>query len=339
MAYISQTIVFILAILGILSKSTKTDDAGKPILSKFGVPILTRAGKVVVTLLTLSFVLSVYTTWVTSKAEKRKNEELRQSFRKLEEQNTTLQQELNRAAHPIGTFLISFAAVVSMQDPALVSYSQRLKDDIQQFVDLKYEKPPLDTHRRFDVLDFFVEIGKRSSLLPRVRDENTAFNLLNGVTVTIFIYKNPHTAEELESTNYTPDYKLSVSTVIVPVEDGASEEQVEKMKMYYNVDSGTVSIAAFDVPIRDNAIYRNDRINSLLDLIGCQAVVLLTPFKRPSDLLGSEFNKIFRQIRLNLFNVKVSGRQLGCDAPKRHENQGDTEFPFYTCIVGSRQGG
>jgi hypothetical protein len=337
MAYISQTIVFILAILGTLSKSTKTDDTGKPIPSKFGLPILTTAGKVVVTLLALSFVLSIYTTWVRSSAEKHKNEELRQSFKKLEEQNTTLQQQLNKATQPIGKFFISFAAIVPMQDPPLASYSRRLKDDIQRFVNLEYEKSPLDTHWKSEVLDSFVEIGKRSSMLPRERDENTAFNLLNGVKLTIFIYKNPHSAEDLESENYTPDYKLSVSTSIVLVEDAAGDEQVDKMKMYYNVDVGTVNIAAFDVPISENAIYRNDRINSLVDLVGCQAVVLLTPLRRPSDLLDSDFDKIFRQIRLTYFKVNVAGRQLSCNEPKRHENQGTNEFPFYTCIVGSQQ--
>ncbi|HKQ50817.1 MAG TPA: hypothetical protein VJT74_00510, partial [Pyrinomonadaceae bacterium] len=69
MAYISLVIVFILAIMGTLFKSTRTDSSGKVIHAKYGLPVLSKTGKVVVSLLTISFLLSIFTTWRKAQAD------------------------------------------------------------------------------------------------------------------------------------------------------------------------------------------------------------------------------------------------------------------------------
>jgi hypothetical protein len=61
MSYFSQAIVFVLALMGLLFKSTKTDGTGKTIHTANGLPVLTRTGRVVIVLLTISFVLSLLT--------------------------------------------------------------------------------------------------------------------------------------------------------------------------------------------------------------------------------------------------------------------------------------
>jgi hypothetical protein len=60
MSYVLQTIVFVLAIMGTLFKSTATDPDGKTIYLLSGLPLLTRTGKVVVGLLLVSFGLSLW---------------------------------------------------------------------------------------------------------------------------------------------------------------------------------------------------------------------------------------------------------------------------------------
>jgi len=67
--YISQTIVFALALMGTLFKSTKTDANGKTIYTTSGLPALTTTGGVVVILLAISFGISLITIWQKNKSE------------------------------------------------------------------------------------------------------------------------------------------------------------------------------------------------------------------------------------------------------------------------------
>jgi hypothetical protein len=80
MNYISQTIVFALALMGTLFKSTKTDAGGKTIYGASGLPVLTTTGRVVVTLLSIFFCISLITIWQKNKSEEaasRAQEELK----------------------------------------------------------------------------------------------------------------------------------------------------------------------------------------------------------------------------------------------------------------------
>src|SRR5947209_4423100 len=69
MNFISQTIMFALALMGILFKSTKTDEKGTPIYYSYGLPMLTTTGKVVILLLTISFGISLLTIWQKNQSE------------------------------------------------------------------------------------------------------------------------------------------------------------------------------------------------------------------------------------------------------------------------------
>jgi hypothetical protein len=69
MSYLSQVIVYTLAVLGVLFKSTKTDSEGKPLYWKHTIPVLTTTGKVVLTLITLSSVVSIISAYRKSKDE------------------------------------------------------------------------------------------------------------------------------------------------------------------------------------------------------------------------------------------------------------------------------
>jgi hypothetical protein len=87
MDYISQTIVFILAILGILFKSTKTDAEGKTVHSASGLPVLTTTGKVVIVLLLVSFGISVLSVRNTRKSEDEATRKRDEMARQLEQAN------------------------------------------------------------------------------------------------------------------------------------------------------------------------------------------------------------------------------------------------------------
>jgi len=69
MSYISQAIVFVLAVMGVLFKSIQTDKDGKTIHTASGLPVLTKTGRTVIFLLVLSFLVSLLTTRQKSKTD------------------------------------------------------------------------------------------------------------------------------------------------------------------------------------------------------------------------------------------------------------------------------
>lgn len=83
MSYLSQIIVFALALMGTLFQSTKTDADGKTLHTKSGLPVLTTVGKVVVTLLTISFGISLLSVWQSEQAESEARENARVAAQKL----------------------------------------------------------------------------------------------------------------------------------------------------------------------------------------------------------------------------------------------------------------
>jgi hypothetical protein len=93
MAYIPQVIVFILALMGILFKSVKTNDEGKTIYTKHGIPVLTRTGVVVIILLTISFIASVFSTLQKSKSDVQQKTMALEQQDKLNEQLNDVRQQ------------------------------------------------------------------------------------------------------------------------------------------------------------------------------------------------------------------------------------------------------
>lgn len=98
MSYISQSIVFLIALLGVVFKSVQTDDKGNvihstyqlPILSRYQLPALTRVGKSIVVCLFVSFLISLYTTYQVSKEAKEKENKSAAQLAELKNQNDIL---------------------------------------------------------------------------------------------------------------------------------------------------------------------------------------------------------------------------------------------------------
>lgn len=92
MNYISQTILFALALMGTLFKSTKTDAQGKTMHAASGLPVLTRTGKTVVSLLSISFIVSLATIWQKNLSEDR----AKQGQEELKAYNKGIDDTLNK---------------------------------------------------------------------------------------------------------------------------------------------------------------------------------------------------------------------------------------------------
>ncbi len=103
MSYFSQFIVYALAVMGILFKSTKTDSEGKTLYWKHSIPMLTTTGKVVLVLITASSVISIVSARRKSAtdSEERIKAEARQhatdeQLTQVRTQNQTLNEVLGR---------------------------------------------------------------------------------------------------------------------------------------------------------------------------------------------------------------------------------------------------
>jgi hypothetical protein len=100
MGYLTQIIVYVLAVMGILFKSTKTDSDGRPIYWKHNIPQFTHTGKVVLVLVTLSSVVAIVSTHSKSVKDEKDREEAEAKQRKTEIQLNNVE-ELNKALKEI----------------------------------------------------------------------------------------------------------------------------------------------------------------------------------------------------------------------------------------------
>jgi len=95
MSYISQCIVFLIALLGVVFKSVQTDGKGNvihskyqsPILSRYKLPELTKAGKSIVVCLFVAFLISLHTTYQVAKEAKEKEGKAAAQLAELKNQN------------------------------------------------------------------------------------------------------------------------------------------------------------------------------------------------------------------------------------------------------------
>jgi hypothetical protein len=92
-SYTTATIVYVLAIMGILFKSTKTDSNGHTIYSTHNLPQLTNTGRIVIILITLSFAVSLFATWQKVRSDNEQTEAAVTARRDLEQQLNDVKQK------------------------------------------------------------------------------------------------------------------------------------------------------------------------------------------------------------------------------------------------------
>jgi hypothetical protein len=130
--YISQFIVFLLALIGVMWKSIETDQNGNSIRSKRGFLVLTRAGKIIVVCLFISFFLSVYTTYLGSKESKEKEEKLNADLAKVQTQNLSLSGNVDSLAKQnISEFekqKNNFVSVLDTQRESTAATTQKIEN-------------------------------------------------------------------------------------------------------------------------------------------------------------------------------------------------------------------
>jgi hypothetical protein len=188
MTYFTQIIGFLLAVIGVLFKSLKTDENGKTIHNKYGVPLLTRTGRVVLSLLVLSFVASIYVTYNKAKSddEGRKKAEEAQKESQSELENVEAQ---NKALADLVKELYKLSNTISDEQ----------KDNFQSVL-TKQEKSGEEIANRIgssaDLLNR--RIGSSIDILQYAKKEiNRAANPIKDVLVSFQVYvpieKNPET--------------------------------------------------------------------------------------------------------------------------------------------------
>lgn len=128
MAYISQTIVFILALIGVLFKSTKTGNDGKTIYAKSGLPVLTKTGKIVITLLTLSFIISFVTLWQKATSDENQKKDAKVKQQELNDQLNAVKQQNQGLRDGIGEII---KASTSLSDEQKKSFASVLTEQKQ----------------------------------------------------------------------------------------------------------------------------------------------------------------------------------------------------------------
>lgn len=97
MPYILQIIIFILALLGVLFNSVKTDESRNNIYSKHGQPSLTKAGRMIIVLLFVSVMLSLFSTYRISKEAQEQTYQSRKEVQELKRAlaNVRLERDLS----------------------------------------------------------------------------------------------------------------------------------------------------------------------------------------------------------------------------------------------------
>lgn len=100
LSYISQGIVYVLALMGILFKSTQTDSDGKTIYWKHSVPLLTPTGKMVVVLITLSSVIAIISAHKRSLSDSHQRE-IAEANQKATADDLKIVQGQNAALHQV----------------------------------------------------------------------------------------------------------------------------------------------------------------------------------------------------------------------------------------------
>ena len=293
-AYTLLIISFLLAIFGTFYKSTNTDEKGNTIYTKRGFPSLTRVGKGIITLLTLSFLISLYITIDNEKQAKEKE-------KKIQDQNALLQKEIVRTLHPIKDIQLAFDIRMPLAGPGIGGYRKRLEDEF-----------PLESDE-----ESFITSDLAPSNLPKSQEVLPIY-YFNHATIEIEIFKAP--AEKADGS----DLKFSIHCGLDPSRSSPeAQECAGKMKLRYErVKNSTGSLRLVSSHVRaDSANWRSTgRIIAISDLAGAIIVVRFNPGVAPD---------IQRLFEIGLIDLKISGRTFTFKGEQLERRQDKDRFIVY----------
>ncbi len=285
MTYLSHLILFVLALIATFFKGSRTDENGNTAYSDYGFPLLTKAGKVILILLTLSFLTSLYTTWRSDDLSENRE-------RTLQTQLNDVRKELQRTSSPIQDMLVSFDVYVPLTNEYVLGYRKRLIEGLREY-ERKHKTSLSDN----------MLILPDTGLLPDLNYEQDAFMLLNCIRVTLNIYK-----KRIDPSDYDPHGKPDLSfsiTVFVTRTPDVPEDANQIKGLFCNAkEFNGLSIRAIDIPVPPNKLDRTDQISSVNDLGGTQVVISLDrPFEHDSIYL-------YQELEVEGLGLKVSGRDF-----------------------------
>lgn len=282
-AYFLLGISLLLAIFGTFYKSTVTDDKGNTLYSK-GLPVLTKVGKAVLSLLLIFSLGSGYMIWDSAS-------EAHEKEKKLEERNDRLEQELAKSLHPIRDIQTSFEISVPLDGIEMEAYRRRLEDYYKDFQDRE-----IDGARK----DLMMSPMQESEKPGRNIDEALAHMYFDRIYIEVDLYKAP------ANKSPSPDFRFSIRCGLEAQPSFTQlQECAGKMSLQYEVLNSrsriTVSSANLNV---HPAYWLNDgRIATLSDLAGAIIVVRYVP---PG--VGNRRQGVQHEVEIRSMELKLSGR-------------------------------
>lgn len=343
MTYLLQFITFLIAVVGTLYKSVKTDDEGHYVRTEYSLsipktkyrirpPALTAAGKAVLGLLTVFLIFSIYVTSTNSNETVEKERQLRNELEKVQGQNSFLQGELDKVVNPIEDVDLNLIVIVPLDYPALDGYRQRLLKGINEFLasSESSRRSNRDVEERPYVEDdIALKIPPSSALLPRQRTESLAYSVLDDIYVDLIFTKTPivprtdRIAMDEIKRDLSSQFDLNVRW---------SESKTE---MVYDVNGQQVSLIFNVENLKYRTWYQTGKIVSIRDLLGAQMIIHIRGMSRtvsdpPDPELDQHFRKILGLLRVENFMIEVPGRRrvnFTGDQMKRYDD--GAGFPVY----------
>jgi hypothetical protein len=333
MEYLSQFLTFVLAVSGILFKTTATDIAGNPRKTRSGLPVLTLAGIGVLGLLVLSLLSSLYTTYSKTSSSDSQNRDLQTRLAVLQKQNAALTEQIEKRSEPFGEVFLSFSAEIPQAHPALQAFRARLLQATQDYNHLKRRFNPPDEEVDPTGMSFDLILREPSRLLPNRVGDQAAYELINAWQLSVYIYKKPRTIAELNAQNLPADAEFLAGAAIHR-DSGVPPWFSDRLAVQWDMDVTTkpIYLVAMDVPVSADNQFRNVAIRTVDDLQESQVVVLLSPPAGPRSMLQdgrSTKGVTLKQLKLRL----ASGRVFLLEKLERHENANPSRLPFYTAIL------
>jgi hypothetical protein len=317
-SYILLIITFLLAVFGTFYKSTKTDEKGNTIYSKRNLPILTKVGKAVISLLSISFFIALYVTWNNASETKEKEDKLNAQLNKVEEQNNELQKQISRALNPIKDIQVSFEIVVPLDDFMMSAYQKRLHDKFGDDFD--------EGEEDYNTSDLSNE------LLPNQLSvsEIYAYKFFNKTRIEVEIFKAP----VIGSTS--PDLKFYISCGLGTSPSSSfdpwsspseNQEYIGKVQLNYEHRRNSphrMRMTGFDVRSDPAKWEGNSRIAAVSDLAGAKVFVRYLP-----GLVGGSFTKIQQRVEFNSIGLKISGRIFRFKREELKRYEGKHNMPSF----------